>query len=731
MTSPTLDWGLMLNNATPTPSFGRDYLDQLKASMPLEWVVARSGVPVAAAGDRLVGSCPFHGGSGDFAVYSLPTDDLPLTRVGCWSAACVLGGDGDVFAFLQHQESLSFADAVRRAAELATEFQSAVGAWAPTQVAPAVRANPDDLAHHAMAGSQLAASNRDAIERLIDEKLRVREEAGWQPVTADFLIQEWGVGVEDDRVVVVPHRGADGAVRGLKTRTARSHLIAARGSELCALYGEHRDRGRSLVLLVEGESDAWCASALLADQEVDVLALPSGAHARPKTAWLDRLRGRNVLIAFDGDATGRAASVRWLRALDGVARSAASAHLSDGHDIASTPPDDLLRLLASSTEPAPAAAALPMERLSLDELRAMPEPEWLVEDLLPAVGTGQVYGPSNLGKTFVVIDLVLSIASGQTFWHDYVIRPAKANVGYVAIEDEGDWKHRVDAWVQAHPGADLSGLVSYFPRGLIDLSAYGAAEAWVEYFKDEDLSVLVIDTQAQASGGAEENSNTEMGRMMANLRQISTRLGCMVMTVHHTGTIGTRARGASSQIGALDVQISVLPPKGRGDNASPTPATDFVEQPITGVVQVEKARSARKRPGTAFRLQPSGSSVYARPIARLEASRVAVSEDEAQRWQIIRALVRMGGNADSVRKIRAEIADHNETVVTSTRRFAATLEQLCVDRTITKLQGEGAKGGDRYEVADLAHWSAAVEEWAAGTAQSANVVALFGGAGDD
>ncbi|MEV6894261.1 AAA family ATPase [Kribbella sp. NPDC051137] len=354
--------------------------------------------------------------------------------------------------------------------------------------------------------------------------------------------------------------------------------------------------------------------------------------------------------------------------------------------------------------PAPLAAG-PRQTfrvLTRDEVRTLPEPEWLVRGLIPRVGTGQLYGPSNLGKTFVALDLVLSISSAREYWHGYEVRvPEPVPVVYVALEDEGDWKARTEAWDLANPGYDSSLALSAFPEGLVDLSDPAAAADWVAAFAQYRPAVVVVDTQAQASGGAEENSNTEMGRVMSNLRRISNRLQCFVMTVHHTGTTGRRARGASAQIGALDVVISVLPPSNSGsENASSAAQADFVEQPVTGVIAVEKNRRARKSAPTGFRLEPRGDSVWARPVARRDSVAISAAEAAGQRNQIARALVRLQGVAGSVAAIKKEIADHNEELAASTRGFKRALDEMCADGTVRRDEGQGNNGGARFTLAD-------------------------------
>ena len=671
----SLTWEAALAGAEPRRPVDRLAIEGLKRELPPEFVLAHVGDLLSPSGDRLVGKCPFHGGSDSFGLYSLPDDEAPLRRVGCWNESCEFRG-GDVLDYIQARYRVD----LPRAVDLGRQFLDALRAepgWKPTRVEPARRADPADLTEQARAAVDAARADASAIERLIDEKRTT--DPGWRLVTPGLLIEEWGVGAESDWLVSIPHYGADGLVRGLKTRTARSKTISRAGSELSALYGSHRDRGRGRVLLVEGESDAWVASAYLEGQDVDVLALPSGARSRIRDEWLGALRGRDVLIAFDGDDAGRAATEAWRAALAGVARVTGAVALAEGRDVASTPLPELTLAWLDQAAPEPDGPRRSFRILSRAEVDEMPEPEWLVWRLIPRVGTGQIHGPSNLGKTFVTMDLALSVAGREPEWHGYPIREW-GNVVYLALEDEGDWKARVQGWEAAHQGCDTSALYTAFADDGVDLADERAVAEWVEAFGSLSPVMVVVDTQARATPGTEENSNRDMGVVMDNLRRLATRLGCFVMTVHHTGWNAHqgRARGASAQRGALDVEIAVKPPpRGRGaddEDAAVEAETDTYAEPITGVVQVVKNRRAAKRPPTGFRLDRSGGSVHARYVPR--ANGAEGREDDRRTAAVLAAMRHLGGVANSMAELKRAVRETGGQVGNEAA-FRRVVDEMC------------------------------------------------------
>lgn len=364
------DWGSLLEGATPKASVD---LKALKRALPLEWVVLHSGIVLEPDGTgRMVGLCPFHEDTTtpSFAIFQLDGDEIPMARAGCWS--CDFHG-GDVFDFLERLHQVPAAQAVQIANDLYTEFR-ADGTWT-TRAATTVqrpKADPADLIATARMAESSARHNPTAIERLIDERSNNRQEPGWQGMSASYLMDVWKVGVEDDWEVVVPHLSRDDngvtMCLGLKTRTARSPLIARSGSDLSRLYGEFQLQGHQRVLLVEGESDAWCAAHAFQGHGVDVLALPAGANANPKERWLDMLTGKDVTLAFDGDRAGRVASRRWWWSLflrQGLGRghgpsSLAVATLPDGKDLSSV--NDLVRVVMEAGPVPPPGGNVSRER---------------------------------------------------------------------------------------------------------------------------------------------------------------------------------------------------------------------------------------------------------------------------------------------------------------------------------------------------------------------------------
>jgi hypothetical protein len=169
-----------------------------------------------------------------------------------------------------------------------------------------------------------------------------------------------------------------------------------------------------------------------------------------------------------------------------------------------------------------------------------------------------LYGPSGEGKTFVALDLALSIAAG-TRWHGHTVRVG--SVVFLAAEGARGLRNRVRAWA----GARLED-----PNDLLWRSFHCIASA-VQLRTDLDAllcelarldpkpSLIVVDTMARCIVGLEENSAKEMGEAIHDCGRLQEATGANVLLVHHTGKGDGRdtERGSSAIRAAADTMILV------------------------------------------------------------------------------------------------------------------------------------------------------------------------------
>ena len=90
-----------------------------------------------------------------------------------------------------------------------------------------------------------------------------------------------------------------------------------------------------------------------------------------------------------------------------------------------------------------------------DDFCAQPSPiSWLVKRWIQSQALVMVHGPSGGGKTFVVLDWCLHMASGREDWGGHKVRPG--NVVYLAGEGHHGLRGRVAAWKHHHQAGKLA-----------------------------------------------------------------------------------------------------------------------------------------------------------------------------------------------------------------------------------------------------------------------------------
>jgi hypothetical protein len=194
--------------------------------------------------------------------------------------------------------------------------------------------------------------------------------------------------------------------------------------------------------------------------------------------------------------------------------------------------------------------------LSIAELRALPPPERLIDGILPVSSSAFLYGPSGVGKSFLALDLSLSVATGQP-WYG---RPVKqGSVLYVAMEGIWGFPRRLSAWERHHSRRADSNI--YFTFGTVHL--IHDVRQLVEVTGRLKPTLVVLDTLAQVAEGLDENSAKDMGQVTAALRAI--REACQnstVLVVHHTGHQQQgRMRGHSLLHASADWILAFRPQK--------------------------------------------------------------------------------------------------------------------------------------------------------------------------
>jgi hypothetical protein len=183
-----------------------------------------------------------------------------------------------------------------------------------------------------------------------------------------------------------------------------------------------------------------------------------------------------------------------------------------------------------------------------------PPPRWLVPGLLLEQSVVAVYGPPASYKSFYVLDLLASLATGTRF-HGMTTRQGSCLL--VAAEGAGGLVKRLHAWQKAR-GVPLPRTLKILPGvvPLMDKTSVADLIADIRSF-NEKFEVVALDTFSRSIAGADENKQAEMSIASENAQAIQQELGCVVILVHHGRKGDGSFRGSSVLTGALETIIQV------------------------------------------------------------------------------------------------------------------------------------------------------------------------------
>jgi hypothetical protein len=213
----------------------------------------------------------------------------------------------------------------------------------------------------------------------------------------------------------------------------------------------------------------------------------------------------------------------------------------DDHHIGDWSPDDSAAGDEKTGDEMPVLASA---LLSRSALRALPDPESLIGNVLDQGTVALLYGKWGTYKSFIALDWGASVATGR----DWQSRPTRRRrVLYVAAEGAFGLKGRTEAWEQGWHTTIADGDLDILPRAVNltnkhDVRELAALIDWNGY------GFIVFDTLARCMVGADENSAKDCGEVVDALHRLRERTpnGRGVVTgVHPAGKDGKTFRGSS------------------------------------------------------------------------------------------------------------------------------------------------------------------------------------------
>lgn len=193
--------------------------------------------------------------------------------------------------------------------------------------------------------------------------------------------------------------------------------------------------------------------------------------------------------------------------------------------------------------------------LSRSQLRNLPKPQPLIDGLLTQGTTALLYGKWGSGKSFISLDWACCLATGKA-WQTHTVKQRR--VLYVAAEGVFGYQARVEAWEKGWDTSVSDEWMSFYPEP-VNVSLEHHVTELCEFVAEEGFDVIVLDTLARCTTGADENSSKDIGLVvdaLARLRDATPgRLG-LALGIHHEGKNGS-LRGSTAYEGGVDTVFNV------------------------------------------------------------------------------------------------------------------------------------------------------------------------------
>lgn len=310
------------------------------------------------------------------------------------------------------------------------------------------------------------------------------------------------------------------------------------------------ERSREIVF-VEGEKAAdaihqcgWVATSAPGGATTNLEAIDWRPLAgKTVILWPDNDEpGRKLMLGVEAKLKGLGCAVRWVTLPDDVPAK---------WDAADAGEEEIHALLNRSAE----ARRTAVRFITIADLAARKPPEWIVNEILPEGAFSVLYGPSGSYKTFLALDMALSVACGVD-WRGVAVRAMP--VAYVAGEGVGGLYKRILPWMVARSQGRTPAF--HILDHSVQMTEAEHLEALVAGI--EDLTVkpglIILDTLARNFGAGDENSTQDMNRFVAAVDALRKATGAHVMAIHHTGKEASKgARGSSVLRAAVDTEIEI------------------------------------------------------------------------------------------------------------------------------------------------------------------------------
>ena len=151
--------------------------------------------------------------------------------------------------------------------------------------------------------------------------------------------------------------------------------------------------------------------------------------------------------------------------------------------------------------------------------------QWLVENFITRGGMHFITAPPGGGKSWIAVDLVRACNEGSMWMGCLPV--TKCNILY--INEEMGVGRFFQRFFKLSPGACEN--VHIMQKQMVKLDNAEHMADIVQYVKDHDISIVILDTFVRVHG-YDENSNTDMAKLYDRMKGINES-GAAIIALHH------------------------------------------------------------------------------------------------------------------------------------------------------------------------------------------------------
>ncbi len=196
------------------------------------------------------------------------------------------------------------------------------------------------------------------------------------------------------------------------------------------------------------------------------------------------------------------------------------------------------------------------------------EQRYLVDGIIPEQGCGIVAAKPKVGKTWLIIDFLVSLLTGTLFLQKFKVLPQNSVLVFCAEDSPGSIKRRVSAVAKSR-GLDekILGIFKYIDAARIDLSDPVDLARFKATIVEHNPKAVVLDPLRRVIS-VDENSSKSVGEVLSKLRELQRLHKVAIILTHHmgkkvsnSGQMGDLFRGSSDFHSFGDFNIYLTPEK--------------------------------------------------------------------------------------------------------------------------------------------------------------------------